>query len=245
MNQEKEDGRKTKAQLIDELGELRRRVADLSTNDADHIEAALRQSEAKLPAQYRGFPIPIYTWQKSGDDLVLTDYNDAAYEFTHGGVARFVGSKASEMYRDSPEILEEFTRCLNEHASIERTMLYRFRTTGESKMLAVKYAFVPPDMVLVHTEDVTERTRAEEALRESEERLRSIIASMDDLVFVLDREQRFVAFYQPNRRSTLYATPEEFMGRKLRDVLPTSVVDSSQLAIDAMIADCRKIENVA
>ncbi|UCH82928.1 MAG: PAS domain S-box protein, partial [Candidatus Latescibacterota bacterium] len=34
-------------------------------------EEALRQTEIKFEAQYRGLPIPVYTWQKQGDDFVL------------------------------------------------------------------------------------------------------------------------------------------------------------------------------
>ena len=53
-------------------------------------------------------------------------------------------------------------------------MPHRLKTTGEAKHWAVKYAFVPPDLVLVHTEDITERKQAEEELRRSqEETLRS------------------------------------------------------------------------
>jgi PAS domain-containing protein len=121
--------------------------------------AELRESEEKLRAQYKGIPVPTYTWQGVEDDFVLVDYNDAAVEITQGKIADLVGIKASEMYRDTPRILEELSRCVAEKVSIEREMSYRFRSTGEIRDLAVKYAFVPPGLVLVHTEDITERQR--------------------------------------------------------------------------------------
>ncbi len=130
-------------------------------------EEALQESEEKLRAQYKGIPVPTYTWQGVEDDFVLVDYNDAAVEITQGKIADLVGIKASEMYRDRPGILEELSRCVAEKVSIEREMSYRFRSTGESRHLAVKYAFAPPDLVLVHTEDITERKRAEEELQRS------------------------------------------------------------------------------
>ena len=67
-------------------------------------------------------------------------------------------------HTDRPDILAELSQCFRERIPIEREMPYRFKTTDEEKHLAVKYAFVPPDQVLVHTEDVTERVQAEEAL---------------------------------------------------------------------------------
>ncbi|MDY7077782.1 MAG: PAS domain-containing protein [Chloroflexota bacterium] len=127
--------------------------------------AALQESEEKTKAQYKGIPIPTYTWQKVGKDLVLVDYNDAADTITQGKVADFTGVKLSEMYRDTPEIQEDILKCMAQKTTIEREMLYRFQGTGESRYLAVKYAFVPPDLVLVHTEDVTERTQAENLAR--------------------------------------------------------------------------------
>lgn len=110
----------------------------------NRTEAALRESEARLKAQYKGIPIPTYTWQKMREDLVLVDYNDAAETFTRGEMVNCLGRHASEIYKDTPEILEDFARCLTERIPIKREMPYRFLTTGEDKHLAVTCAFVPP-----------------------------------------------------------------------------------------------------
>ena len=140
--------------------------------------AELRQSEEKSRAQYKGIPVPTYTWQKVGDDFVLVDYNDAAEAITQGKIADFMGIKLAEMYRDMPEIREEIWRCLAEQTTIEREMPYPFQSTGESRHLAVKYAFVPPDLVLVHTEDVTERVQAEEEIEKHSAELRRTVNLM-------------------------------------------------------------------
>jgi PAS domain S-box-containing protein len=131
-------------------------------------EEALRKSERKLRAQYQSIPVPTYTWQKVWDDIVLTDYNDAATAATQGKIANFVGIKAKEMYHDIPEVLEELSWCFAERSTLEREMFYQLKTTGESKHFAVKYAFVPPDQVSVYTEDITERKRMEQYLLRSE-----------------------------------------------------------------------------
>jgi len=130
--------------------------------------AELRESEEKMRAQYKGIPVPTYSWQRVEDDLVLVDYNDAAVAITQGRIADFVGITVSEMYRDMPEIRNEIKRCFDEKTTIEREMSYWYKSTGEHKYLAVKYAFVPPDLVLVHTEDITERKEMQERLVRSE-----------------------------------------------------------------------------
>ena len=129
-------------------------------------QQALRESEEKLKAQYRGIPVPTYTWQKVGEDFVLMDHNAAAEAITLGHIAEYVGKTAREMYGDMmPEVLDEFTSCFIKKTTLRREMLYPMRSTGETKYLAVSYVFVPPDLVMVHTEDITERKQAEDMLR--------------------------------------------------------------------------------
>ena len=36
-------------------------------------------------------------------------------------------------------------------------MQYKLQSTKETKYLVVSYVFVPPDLIMVHTEDITKR----------------------------------------------------------------------------------------
>jgi PAS domain S-box-containing protein len=170
------DERKSKKQLIDELVELRQRVAELETTEVrcEQAEEALQESNEQWRALYQGSPIPTYAWQRSGEDFVLMDCNAAALAITQSKIADSLGVKASKMYQDMPDVVEDLSRCFAEKISLEREMAYRLKTTGEDKYLAVKYAFVPPDLVMVRTEDITRHRLAVEALRESERRYRGL-----------------------------------------------------------------------
>jgi len=143
----------------------------------------LRESEARFRAQYRGLPIPVYSWRRTDDDFVLMDYNYAAAEITGGHVADLLGCTANELYREAPEILEELEQCYRERRSFQREMLYQLRSTGEPKHLSVSYAFVPPDTVLIHSVDIGERVEAEQALQRLrgalEERVRERTADLE------------------------------------------------------------------
>ena len=66
-------------------------------------------------------------------------------------------------------------------------------------------------------EDVTQK---EEALKESESKLNSILSSIDDLVFVFDQEDRFI-FTQNPASEQLYTTPDKFIGKKPLKVMPS------------------------
>ncbi len=72
--------------------------------------------------------------------------------------------------------------------------------------------------------DISVKRRSERALQESEERHRTIINSMSDIVFVYDKENRYVQIYASNE-NLLYAKPEAILGKRVGDVLPGEVAN--------------------
>ncbi|MCU0631057.1 MAG: PAS domain S-box protein [Methanoregulaceae archaeon] len=65
--------------------------------------------------------------------------------------------------------------------------------------------------------DISERKRVEDALRESEQRTRSLITSMDDLLFVLDKDLVFREYYEPHN-GKLFVRPQYFIGRHFDEI---------------------------
>ena len=76
--------------------------------------------------------------------------------------------------------------------------------------------------LLLLFEDITERERAEEALKESESKLSSILSSMVDLVFVFDDEGRFIFCHSPSP-TELYVPFGRFVGKRHLEVMPPHV----------------------
>jgi PAS domain S-box-containing protein len=65
--------------------------------------------------------------------------------------------------------------------------------------------------------DITERKKTEDALRSSEGRLKSLISSMDDLLFVLDGDLVFREYFEPGN-GKLFVSPEFFIGRHFDEI---------------------------
>jgi nitrogen-specific signal transduction histidine kinase len=113
----------------------------------------LRQSEERAKAQYKGIPIPTYTWRKVDGNFVLTDYNKAAEEVTQGRMSDLLGKNVEDVYPDAPEIVGDLSRCLQQKILIKRQTQPKPGKT--SKYFDCTYAYVPPDHVMVHVEDIT------------------------------------------------------------------------------------------
>jgi len=78
-------------------------------------------------------------------------------------------------------------------------------------------------------EGIQERTAEialqKERIEESEEKLKSTISSLDDLVFVLDKDGIFQEFYNPGNQDPLYENPNFFLHKHFKKVgFPLRVV---------------------
>ncbi len=155
-------------------------------------EALLRASEAKLKAQFRGLPVPVFAYRKKGDDIILVDCNDAAVEMTQGKITAMIPCKATEFHADRPDIVRYLERCFEEKRTQRVETRYQLRTTGAVKYLSITIGYVEPDIILVHTEDITERKEIEEKLAKGEALLRTVFESVPFHMILIGEDGRYV-----------------------------------------------------
>jgi PAS domain S-box-containing protein len=75
---------------------------------------------------------------------------------------------------------------------------------------------------VAYIRDITERKRVENSIKESESRLQSVLSSIDDWVYVFDREARFLACH-PEPAKDIYEPRGDFIGKKHSEVMPARI----------------------
>jgi len=75
------------------------------------------------------------------------------------------------------------------------------------------------------------RRRAEAALRHSEMRNSAILRALPDLVFVIDRDGRYVDYHARDQK-LLFVPPEAFLGKTIREIMPRTLADLLMEALE-------------
>lgn len=135
---------------------------------------AIRDNEVRFRTQYKAFPVPTATFRKAVDGFVLTDCNDAAVALTKGRATEWVGKTTHEIYTDRPRRRGLLDACYESRTTIRKEYRFEHQVLPAPIDVDLTLAFVPPDLVLVHAEDITERKRNEQHLQESREQLRAL-----------------------------------------------------------------------
>jgi PAS domain S-box-containing protein len=84
--------------------------------------------------------------------------------------------------------------------------------------------------------DVTTQVKAAEALRESEERFRTLVEAMPDLIFVIDEDGRFLEAHGA-RPGLFYLPPEEFLGKRIAEVMPSEFASQAIPIIEKVVRE--------
>jgi len=146
-------------------------------------EEALRANEERLRALVSGAPVFLFSVDTSG---VFTMSDGKGLELLGLRPGELNGRNAFEFYADRPEISADLRRALSGES---------FSGVSESGAVAFETWYAPlrgargriEGAIGVAT-DVTERVRAAAALRESEERYRTVVEQTTECIFLVDAE---------------------------------------------------------
>ena len=185
-------------------------------------EEMIRQSELQFRA----------VWESSIDGMRITDkegtivaVNDAYCQLVGATKEELEGWSFNRVYKSSEEENQAATQRYKERF-IKRAIAAKMETTLELKSggvvsVELSNAFldsVSGQLLLLGIfRDVTERKRADEALRESEERYRTLYGSIREAVLVADTDRRII-HCNPAFTEQFGYTLEEIRGKQTRHV---------------------------
>jgi PAS domain S-box-containing protein len=201
-------------------------------------EEALRQSESRLRTLIDTAPIGIC----AVDERLRFTAANAAY-CAHVGYTsdELLGAEAVRVHpaEQRPALLEEYRQRFagNAREPVERTLLTK---GGEQRTVLANGARVVgtegQPQWLAFLVDITARKRAEEALRWSESRFRTLIATAPLGICTLDADGRFVAVNDAYCALFGY-TREELIGTHLSRLFPTAQRAALQATLDHRIRE--------
>ena len=166
---------------------------------------------------------------------------DAVFIHDPDGRVLDVNSKMLELYRVTREEALAFTIAdysgpgcnmeeAHEHweqvlAGNDQFFPWQARRPGDGSLFNVEVYLTrvvigEQKIILGNVRDITDRKRAEEALRQSEEKYRVIIENMGDMFYRTDNDGRLIMVSPSAARFTGYSSAEEMIGLDIRTIYP-------------------------
>jgi sigma-B regulation protein RsbU (phosphoserine phosphatase) len=112
------------------------------------------------------------------------------------------------MYADSPQILADFRDCFEKKSILNREMNFALKNNHKDRNWIVNYVFLPPDLIMVHIEDITEIKNND---RELQKRSRAIEQTADTVI--LTDKNGIIEYVNPAFEKTTGFTYSEVIGK--------------------------------
>ncbi|MCK4663130.1 MAG: PAS domain S-box protein [Bacteroidales bacterium] len=210
-----------KSPIFNESGDVKGTVGIArDITERKQAEKALQQSEEK----YR-------TLVESLEEGIGNLDEKENFIFVNRAATKILGYSKEELLEKNLRELttpEEFKKVL-EQTSIRKTgktsryEMYIIRKNGEKRVISITASPIIDDdgkykgaFGIFH--DITEHKQAEKALRESEEKYRTLTETISDVIFTLDLEGKFTYFSPRFEELTAYSA-NEFIGKPFTEII--------------------------
>ncbi len=213
------DADKTKKQLMRELEEARRRLAEPEASEGEHkrAEAALRESEEKYRTLVEDALIGIMNVDLTGK---ITYVNKTILEATGYSWEEMVGKNAFRLGLISDETIKVLRERMKKKLMGQTTGILEIqykRKDGEWIWLQIRGMVLRkhnmPVGIQIIGDDITERRRAEEELRESQEFSTSLLESSPTPIVVINPDTS-VKYINPALEKLTGFSPADVIGKK-------------------------------
>ncbi|MFX1329859.1 MAG: PAS domain S-box protein [Promethearchaeota archaeon] len=189
------------------------------------IEKFLINSEDYIRKLFDGIPISVYVWQYQNNDFILVDMNDTAIKYSFIDSNLSLGIRASVVFKKNPHIMQDLQFCYQNQKLLTKKVKYVIDSTNEVKFWSIGFNFIPPKVVLVHIDDITDKRKAEQQLIDSETKLINLNKKLEQKI--------------QNRTKKLYESE-----KKYRQLLENIDVGFYSVSIDGRMLNHNKAHNI-
>ncbi|MBN2219785.1 MAG: PAS domain S-box protein, partial [Kosmotogaceae bacterium] len=213
-----DDVDKTKERLIDELRQLRQRLAELEVAKTEHSKAEDMLSEYErhyrdiLDHMLEGCQIIGFDWRYLYLNEVAASYKQQLKE-------KLLGQTMMEACPriEKTEMFAQLRRCMEKRVShyMENEFIFPDGSKGcfELSMEPV------PEGVLIRSRDITEQKKIEEVLKQSEAKYRELAESITDIFFAMDEDLRYTYWNKASEKLTGIPA-KDALGKHIFDIFP-------------------------
>lgn len=172
--------------------------------------SALEKSEKRNRAIVNALPDMAFVVDKNG---WIIDYNNA---YEPKPREQVIGKKVDEVMPD--DIAQEFQSYLVKALSQKQlvTHSYQLNVENEARSFEARYVTQSNEDVLVMVRDITDTKKAEQRIKESEEKYRTLVEQAADSIFIADFRGSILVVNPAATKLSLY-TEEELLRMKLYD----------------------------
>ncbi|MBN1681364.1 MAG: response regulator [Anaerolineae bacterium] len=201
-----------------------------------HTEEALKASEERLRVVIANTPVILFVLDNAGIVQLSVGKGLEAVGFSPN---ELVGQSVFQLYQDKPPIISSIWKALGGeeahvieeiHGKTLEIWLTPLRDNNDIIMGVIGVAV-----------DVTDREQANTALRVSEEKMRSLIASMQNLIFSVDLSGRILVYHNAalTTHDTPLTPPDLLVGKPYSNVLPPSLTHPLSRAMNDVSSTLR------
>ncbi len=199
-------------------------------------EEAQHESEKRYRQlfHYMSIGVSILEAVDGGNDFIFKDFNRAAEKINRLEGERVIGAGINEVFPGLKEtgMLDVFKKVWRKGGS-EYLPAWHYsdeRISGWRESYIYK---LPSGEIVNAYQDVTDKILAEEALKSSEERHRSVVESARDAIVTID-DDGLISFWNRAAEKMFGYTKDEIVGRPLKQIIPTRFQESAKDGIEGL-----------
>jgi PAS domain S-box-containing protein len=205
-----------------------RNIVEAFINQAAVALQRKRAEEAQLESEKRyrelfhnmNIGVSILEAVEDGEDFIFKDFNRAAEKINRLEKEQVIGARITEVFPGLKEtgILDVMKRVWRKGGS-EYLCAWLYKDERISGWRESYIYKLPSGEIVKAYQDVTDKILAEEALKNSEERHRSVVETARDAIITID-EEGLISFWNPAAERMFGYTEDEIVGRPLTHIIP-------------------------